>query len=60
LGHPLAALAWLANELPTFELQLKEGDYITTGTATDVYAASAGDEIRANFGKLGRVELKVE
>jgi 2-keto-4-pentenoate hydratase len=57
LGHPLAALAWLANELPKFELGLKEGDFITTGTATEVYKAQAGDELSADFGILGQVKL---
>lgn len=60
LGHPLAALAWLANELPKFNLSLKAGDYVTTGTAADVYAAQPGDRIMASFGRLGRVELSVE
>ena len=58
LDHPLNALAWLANELPKFGLQLSAGDYVTTGLTTEVYAATAGDQVTADFGSLGSVDLK--
>ena len=58
LEHPLNALAWLANELPKFGLQLSAGDYVTTGLTTKVFAATAGDQITADFGSLGSVDLK--
>jgi len=58
LEHPLNALAWLANELPKFGLQLSAGDYVTTGLTTEVYAATPGDQVTADFGPLGSVELK--
>ena len=58
LGHPLNALAWLANELPKFGLQLSAGDYVTTGLTTQVYLAKPGDQIDADFGPLGNVDLK--
>ena len=58
LGHPLAVLAWLANELPQHGLGLKAGDYVTTGLVTDgIYEAQAGDTVRADFGELGSVTL---
>jgi 2-keto-4-pentenoate hydratase len=57
LGHPLNVVAWLANELPRHGRRLQAGDKITTGTATPVYFASAGDSITADFGYFGRVEL---
>ncbi len=59
LGNPLSALAWLANELPRWGRSLKAGDLVTTGTCTDVYTAKIGDSIRANFGELGSVALKL-
>jgi hypothetical protein len=43
LGHPLDVMAWLADELPRFGLQLRAGDFVTTGVATDVFEAGAGD-----------------
>lgn len=57
LGHPLAVVAWLADELPRFGRQLCEGDRITTGVCTDVFEAHAGSTVRADFGVLGAVLL---
>ncbi|MBI1893372.1 MAG: hypothetical protein HYS14_04600 [Candidatus Rokubacteria bacterium] len=57
LGHPLNALAWLANELPKWGRSLKAGEFVTTGTCTDIYVAKAGDNIQADFGTLGSVEV---
>lgn len=57
LGHPLAALAWLANELPCHGLFLRRGDYVSTGLTTDIYLAQPGDRVRGNFGHLGEVEV---
>ncbi|MFN0028579.1 MAG: 2-keto-4-pentenoate hydratase [Acidimicrobiales bacterium] len=58
LGHPLNALAWLANELPSYGKALRAGDLITTGVCTDVFSAAAGDEVTGDFGELGAVELR--
>jgi len=58
LGNPLNAVAWLANELPRHGLRLRAGDRISTGTATDIYLAAAGDTLEADFGVLGRVQLR--
>ena len=60
LGHPLNVVAWLANELPRFGLQLRRGDKLTTGTAAPVYTANPGDRIVADFGRFGRVEVYLE
>ena len=58
LGHPLAVVAWLANELPRYGLRLSRGDLVTTGVTTDgIYPAAAGDRVAAEFPSLGRVEL---
>jgi len=58
LGHPLKALAWLANTLPRYGLSLKEGDWVTTGVVTGLYYAQPGDHVIADFGLLGEVEIK--
>jgi 2-keto-4-pentenoate hydratase len=55
LGHPLTVMAWLADELPRFGLRLRRGDVVTTGVATDVFEAAAGDSCVADFGPFGRV-----
>jgi 2-keto-4-pentenoate hydratase len=60
LGHPLNVIAWLANELPKYERQLKRGDYITTGTCVEVYPAQTGDAVRVEFGVMGSVEVEFD
>jgi 2-keto-4-pentenoate hydratase len=57
LGHPLNVMAWLADELPRFGLQLRRGDIVTTGVATDVFEAAAGDSCVADFGPFGTVTV---
>ena len=57
LGHPLNVMAWLADELPRFGLQLRRGDVVTTGVATNVFEAGAGDSCVADFGPFGTVTL---
>ena len=57
LGHPLTVMAWLADELPRFGLQLRRGDVVTTGVATDVFEAGAGDSCVADFGPFGQVSV---
>jgi 2-keto-4-pentenoate hydratase len=57
LGHPLNVMAWLADELPRFGLRLRRGDVVTTGVATDVFEADAGDFCLADFGPFGRVTV---
>jgi 2-keto-4-pentenoate hydratase len=56
LGHPLDALAWLANNPPVPE-GLKAGEVVTTGTATGLYRAGPDDDATARFAGIGKVEL---
>ena len=58
LGSSLNALAWLANDLARSGQGLEAGQLITTGTATAVVAAEAGDIGLADFGSLGQVEVR--
>jgi 2-keto-4-pentenoate hydratase len=57
LGHPLNVMAWLADELPRFGRRLRRGDVVTTGVATDVFEAVAGDSCVADFGPFGTVSV---
>ncbi len=57
LGHPLNVMAWLADELPRFGSRLRRGDVVTTGVATDVFEAGAGDSCVADFGPFGTVTV---
>ncbi len=55
LGDPRLALTWLANELSGRGVTLAAGEVVTTGTCMTPLAIEAGDEVRADFGVLGRV-----
>jgi 2-keto-4-pentenoate hydratase len=58
LGDPLASVIWLANDLARRGGGLHAGDVVSTGTCIDVYFAAPGEQILADFGALGRVEVK--
>ncbi|RMD62106.1 MAG: hydratase [Alphaproteobacteria bacterium] len=58
LGHPLAALAWLADQDVCGGRGLKAGDIVTTGVVTPFVHAEAGDDLTADFGSLGKVRLR--
>lgn len=60
MGHPLEALAWLANNLAARGLGLWRGDVVTTGSLVSSKAPRAGDRVRWDAGPLGAVELAVE
>lgn len=57
LGDPLRAMAWLADELPRFGRRLLAGDLVTTGITTEVFEATAGDVLCAEFDGVGMVEV---
>ncbi|MFP6742512.1 MAG: fumarylacetoacetate hydrolase family protein [Alphaproteobacteria bacterium] len=59
MGDPLAALVWLANHRARVGEGLKAGHIHTTGTATAIYWAAAGDNAVADFGPLGAACLKI-
>jgi 2-keto-4-pentenoate hydratase len=58
LGNPLNVVAWLANELPKQGRILRRGDKISTGTTAEVYFANPGDRVTADFGVLGKAEVR--
>ena len=51
------AAADLINHLNERGISLSEGDFISTGAATMPQSFGSGDVIKANFGKLGLIEL---
>lgn len=58
LGDPRIALAWLVNELSGLGLTLEPGQVVTTGTCLVPLAIAPGDEVRVDFGELGRVSVR--
>ena len=60
MGHPLDALAWIANNLATRGLGLWRGDVVITGSLVTSKFPNAGDLVRFDAGELGAVELHVD
>jgi 2-keto-4-pentenoate hydratase len=60
MGHPLDALAWLANNLAARGLGLWRGDVVITGSLVTSKFPKAGDLVRFEAGELGSVELFVD
>ena len=59
LGDPRKALVWLANEFSKRDIVLKAGQVVTTGSAADVIKVKSGDNVVADFGILGNVEVNL-
>jgi 2-keto-4-pentenoate hydratase len=59
MGHPLAALAWVANHLAGRGRHLRRGDLVITGSLVTSKFPRAGDLLRFEAGALGAVELSV-
>ena len=57
LGDPRVALAWIANELCAYGDGLRAGDVVITGTCLTPVPVSAGDEVKADFGELGMLQV---
>lgn len=57
LGHPLNALAWLAEALVADGGRLKAGDIVTTGTTLGIIKPQPGATITGDFNDLGTVSL---
>ncbi len=58
LGHPAAAVAWLANKLSEFGISLQAGEVILSGSLATAPPAAAGDHFRADFDRLGSVSVR--
>ncbi|HUK05993.1 MAG TPA: fumarylacetoacetate hydrolase family protein [Burkholderiales bacterium] len=59
MGHPLDALAWLANNLASRGLGLWRGDVVITGSLVTSKFPKAGDRVRFEAGGLGAVDLQI-
>ena len=57
---PINALLWFLDEASKRKLVIKEGDFVTTGTAIQPMPFQMGDNIIADFGKLGEVHCQIE
>ena len=57
LDHPMAPLAWLANELARTGVGMKAGEMVSTGTLTGMLAPKPGEIYVADFGSFGSVSV---
>jgi 2-oxo-hept-3-ene-1,7-dioate hydratase len=57
MGHPGACVAWLANRLIERGESLCNGDIVMSGAFARSVAVSGGDDIHADYGSLGTIEV---
>lgn len=60
MGHPLEALAWLANRLAERGRELKAGEFVTLGSVVPTKWVAQGDLIEVEMAGLGSVSVKFE
>jgi 2-keto-4-pentenoate hydratase len=59
LGDPRAALAWLVNEMSALGQELSAGQFVTTGTTMVPLEIVEGDDVMADFGELGQIQVYI-
>ena len=55
MGHPLEALAWLANNLAARGKMLRRGDIVLTGSLVQVHYPAPGEVVEIAIAGLGGV-----
>ena len=58
LGNPVTAVAWLANTVGAFGVLLEAGHVVMPGSCTRAVDVTARDVVRADFDRLGHVEVR--
>lgn len=59
LGNPYHSLEWFLKTCHALGQPLEAGQIIACGSMTPVYFANPGEQLVADFGRLGRVELQL-
>lgn len=60
LGSPLTCVAWLANTLGKFDIPLKAGEVILSGSLVPLIPIEAGDHMTVHIGGIGSTSLCFE
>jgi 2-keto-4-pentenoate hydratase len=55
LGHPVTSVVWLANKLAEFDLALRPGDVVLSGSIIHMLDVKAGHAVKATFSRIGSV-----
>ena len=59
LDGPQLALQWIANTFSELGRTLEAGQVVSTGLLTSIFALNPGDEIEAEYDRLGKVSAKL-
>lgn len=59
LGHPVQAVAWLANTLAAYGTTLEAGRFVMTGSLHGAFEVAPGDVVEASFDRLGSVTVRM-
>ena len=60
LGDPRKALTWLVNELSGMGIDLRAGQFVTTGTCMQPLELTEGDVVLADYGVLGQIGMRFD
>lgn len=60
LGSPVNAVAWLANKLGEFGVELKAGEVILSGALCAMVEIKAGDNMTTSIGGIGSASIRFE
>ena len=60
MGHPLEALAWLANLMAERGVGLRAGEFVSLGSIVQTYWVRKGDVVTIDIGGLGRARARFE
>ena len=58
LNHPANGVAWLANKLAPYDVQLEPGQIILGGSFTRPVPASRGDTFHVDYGNMGSISCR--
>jgi 2-keto-4-pentenoate hydratase len=58
LADPRIALTWLVNEVSSLGMDCEAGQVVTTGTCRIPLEVKPGDQVLADFGRLGKVSCR--
>lgn len=58
LNHPANGVAWLANKLAPYDVQLEPCQIILGGSFTRPVAASRGDTFHVDYGNMGSISCR--
>ena len=58
MGHPFAALAWLANSLIERGLYLRRDEFVFTGSVVETRWVNAGDSVSVEIDRVGTTTVK--